>query len=610
MRCILLASVTAFGLSIATWLQAAPPVTPPATGGPPPAVRPLFDFENDAAVKDWAPLQETERQEPPPRIELGTEHATSGSRSLGITFAGGHLPAVTTSRVPVDGPGDWQGDTSLTMDLVLSEPAVVGVRVLQEKGRRFAEWSRQIPRWQMVREFGAGRHADAFGSRSDDAKAMTIQPDLGRVVAIDIFVCNPSKGMTLHVDNVRLVGPGPASPSTPTSGVRHDLGIYPQPAPPPLPAAGGVVKDPTFGTEILRVTDGGDGNSHTAYSYWPSFNKDSTLLHVNTEKGGPTLYHFDPVAFRILAKEPLFARDDRFPGGIAWEDCIWSGSDPRVIYGHCGGSLVSYDVGKRAYTLVKDFAEEMPGEYPQQISKSLDDNVFAFTTKRLKTYEQTGFAVWRRDKDKIILQERGADFDEVQVDKSGRWLVVKTSEQGKGIKNVFVYDLQTGAKRQLTDDGPDYSPGHSDVGAGTCVGADNWRNATTFRRLDSPDVHYEVLDMSGGHLSMLADDESWVLMSNYHDQPPAKGTPWGTFAQEIYQVSTDGSQRVRRLCHHFSDVRGTYWHSPRANISRDGRFVAFTSNWGDPRLAGVFILRVPPIEGRGASIAPSFGPGK
>lgn len=604
MRCVFLA--TAFGLSIATWLQAAPPAAPRATVGPPPTVSPLYDFENDADLKDWAPLRETERPEPAPRIEFAKDHATSGGRGLEVTFDGGHLPAVTTNRVPVTDPKDWQDGASLTMDLVLSEPAVVGVRVLQEKGRRFAEWSKQIPRWQMARQFGAGRHADAFGSRPDEVQAAAIQPDLGKVVAIDIFVCNPAKGLKLHVDNIRLARPA----SAPKIGVRHDLGIYPQPAPPPLPKAGGVVTDPTFGTEILRVTDEDDGSSHTAYSYWPSFNKDSTLLHVNTEKGGPTLYRFDPVAFRIIEKEPLFARDDRFPGGVSWEDCIWSGSDPHVIYGHCGGSLVSYDVDKRAHTLVKDFAEELPGEYPHQISKSLDDNVFAFTTKKLKTYEQTGYAVWQRDKDRIILQERGAEFDEVQVDKSGRWLVAKTSEQGKGIKNVFVYDLQTGGKRQLTDDGPDYSPGHSDLGFGVCVGADNWRNATTFRRLDAPHMHYEVLDLSGGHLSMLADDESWVLMSNYDDQPPAKGTPWGTFAQEIYQVSTDGSQRVRRLCHHFSDVRGTYWHSPRANISRDGRYVAFTSNWGDPRLAGVFILRVPPTEGRNAPSAPTAESGR
>jgi hypothetical protein len=34
-----------------------------------------------------------------------------------------------------------------------------------------------------------------------------------------------------------------------------------------------------------------------------------------------------------------------------------------------------------------------------------------------------------------------------------------------------------------------------------------------------------------------------------------------------------------------------------ANISRDGRFVAFGSNWGGSGRRDVFILKVPPIPG-------------
>jgi hypothetical protein len=38
-----------------------------------------------------------------------------------------------------------------------------------------------------------------------------------------------------------------------------------------------------------------------------------------------------------------------------------------------------------------------------------------------------------------------------------------------------------------------------------------------------------------------------------------------------------------------------YWDSPRANISRDGRFVIFTSNVEGRGQRDVFILKVPPI---------------
>ncbi|MBI3501905.1 MAG: hypothetical protein HY063_08930 [Bacteroidetes bacterium] len=40
------------------------------------------------------------------------------------------------------------------------------------------------------------------------------------------------------------------------------------PPPPPLPAAGGTLTDPTFGTALLRVTDANDGaQNYHSYSY-------------------------------------------------------------------------------------------------------------------------------------------------------------------------------------------------------------------------------------------------------------------------------------------------------------------------------------------------------
>src|SRR5207253_2557215 len=92
----------------------------------------------------------------------------------------------------------------------------------------------------------------------------------------------------------------------------------------------------------------------------------------------------------------------------------------------------------------------------------------------------------------------------------------------------------------------------------------------------------------GNHVSMLADNEGWCVISNF---TAGKGPP-GSFRNEIFQVATDGSQKVRRLAHHYSVYRD-YWDSPRADISRDGRFIAFTSNWGSATRRDVFIIRVP-----------------
>jgi len=208
-----------------------------------------------------------------------------------------------------------------------------------------------------------------------------------------------------------------------------------------------------------------------------------------------------------------------------------------------------------------------------------------------------GYVVWSRAEDELLLAAETDDLDEIQVDKGGRYCVVKGSKQGKGVVQVRVVDLQTGSVEELLDDGPDFAPGHSDNGRGTVIGADNWRNQITFRGLASPHELRTVLDLDNDwsqdyHISMLADDEDWVLLSFYvgNDLPSS-----GVFRNEIVQVATDGSQRVRRLAHHRSGFAGQYWNSPRANISRDGRFVVFTSNWEGTGQRDVFILRVPPV---------------
>jgi hypothetical protein len=195
--------------------------------------------------------------------------------------------------------------------------------------------------------------------------------------------------------------------------------------------------------------------------------------------------------------------------------------------------------------------------------------------------------------DEIVLRKT-VDHDEVQVDKSGRFCLVKTGRHGKGVVEVRVVDLRTGRVEDLTDDGPDFAPGHSDNGHGLVVGHDNVGNRVTFRRLDSPHDVRTLLDLENDwsqdyHVSMLGDDESWATLS-FHAGNSLPSS--GIFRNEIVQVATDGSRRVRRLAHHRS-VFKSYWDSPRANISRDGRFIVFTSNWEGTGQRDVFILKVP-----------------
>ena len=397
-----------------------------------------------------------------------------------------------------------------------------------------------------------------------------------------------------YFSNLRLLGVTSASLLIITAnafgGIKRDYGTYPVPPPPPLPAAGGTVVDPTFGTTIMRLTDENDGpGCINSYSYWPTFNLDNTRLLVFSGVS-PLLYRFDPVNFKILDKLVWTTT-------LRWEDAIWSGTDPDVLYAHdFGMHLFTYNVATQTSTQIADFSSlYRNGDYLWQMSKSItNDNIFAFT-RRDARYHVVGYLVWQRDINQVIYSVDTSELDEVQVDKSGRYLVVKTGLQGPGEIEVKVVDLKTFVVQDLTDDGPDYAPGHSDNGRKTVIGADNWRNQVTYRTLANPHSLYTLISFGDDwtqdyHISMLADNEKWVLISSYS---PVTDTPDGPFHEEIYQVATDGSGAVRRMAHHFSLYDGDYYESPRADISRDGRFVAFTSNWGVPGgHLDVFILKI------------------
>lgn len=404
------------------------------------------------------------------------------------------------------------------------------------------------------------------------------------------------------------------STQTATSGGpgKTDYGIYPEPPPPSLPRAGGTFVDPVFGTTIMRVTDENDGPLNTTnYSYWHSLNKNSTRLYI-VAGNSPTLYAFDPVNFRISGKRPLYINRPPVGSSPDAEDSIWSGVDPDVMYGHDGLRIWAYNVASNSYTLVKDLSGQLPAGWLWQMSKSADDNVFGFTVKN-SSGATTGYCSWRRDNNSLYLVNNLPGLDEVQVDKTGQWLVVKTGKSGAGAVRVQVVNLQTRAVQDLVDGTPDYAPGHSDNGAGSLVGYDNWLNRVTYRRASSAHQLYSALDLGndwsiGFHLSMLEDDDAWALMSTYvGNSLPSSGL----FKNELLLVATDGSKRVRRIAHTHSVYR-EYWDTPRATISRDGRFAVFTSNWGTTARRDVFIVWIsgsssaPPPPPSGDATPPSI----
>lgn len=403
-----------------------------------------------------------------------------------------------------------------------------------------------------------------------------------------------SSTTTTVVSPTTSTSQGVTQPTAVVAPLLTDMAVHSEPALPPLPQAGAKIQDPTFGTTILRLTDGADGNidSFVQYAYWPVFNSNSTRIHIvgTYEASRSVFFVFDPATMTASRQTVL-----RTPPPAGWlmdrSDMIWSGTDPDLIYGHNEvHKLWAYNVATNSYQLVKDLSPYViPGGGLSQMSKSLQDDVFAFSLTDAGGIP-AGFLVWKRSTDQILLRQLVAKVNEVQVDKAGQFLSVVFNGN-----NNQVWTLATGRYESLVWGVDGFA--HYDSGHGTLLTVGFTQKDLRFRQLSSPHSYVSLLPgyisyaTQSDHFSMLADNEQWGLVSRYS---LSGGPVLAPFDNEIFQLATDGTNRVRRLAHHRS-IALSYEAQPKANISRDGTFVAFTSNWG--RAGGrldVYVVQLSP----------------
>ena len=172
----------------------------------PPAEELLFNFEETAELKAWSVLDPSD----PPgekseiKFELVPKEATSGKQSLQITFAGGTWPALTTTNIP----DDWTTWQSFHADVTVSQPSVIGFRVLQEKSGRGGGWDDGVSRWAKTQFLHPGHNHVAADLHPNGwsaiAKKLENGKELGKVVRLEIFLYQPAAGETIFVDNIRL----------------------------------------------------------------------------------------------------------------------------------------------------------------------------------------------------------------------------------------------------------------------------------------------------------------------------------------------------------------------------------------------------------------------
>jgi WD40 repeat protein len=191
----------ATGAPEARLTQEAKPALRRVAAKDPPSEKMLFDFEDAMDLKAWSNLElpRPATKEPPARVELSKENATSGKHSLKITFDGGEWPTLTTTEVPAD----WNAYHTFKADVTVDRPCVVGFTALQEKSRRGGDWDGAVSRWTKTAILRPGKNELTGVLQPNEYSA--INPKFGKVVRFEVFLYRPRKGESIFVDNIRLL---------------------------------------------------------------------------------------------------------------------------------------------------------------------------------------------------------------------------------------------------------------------------------------------------------------------------------------------------------------------------------------------------------------------
>lgn len=386
--------------------------------------------------------------------------------------------------------------------------------------------------------------------------------------------------------------------------------------PPAIGPAGSIITDPTFGSRILRVTDGkSDPKQAGRPVFTPSsaeqntWNVDSTMFYVTQSGGSFLLYTFDPATMK--------ARPTRTPNRDLGAEPQFSFHQPTLLYGLNRRERVfeQYDTSSDRVTDVHDITKCVKlgsGDSGNVISVSADDNRFmtALGPRQdddylVYIYDRTQGCRWYNTatgevggqwgpKGTISIPDR-FHVHNARMAKSGKFVYI-TRGGGGGIGHGWVVWDIDGMNMRVCSRG---CSAHHVLGYSHIIGPsglvhplDLWirplddleKTTSLIRGLEPARGFWYDSHFSWNNVD--PDDSAPVCFSTYRPtNPNTPGTSLvvtGPWENEIDCAETDGKgSKVWRFAHTYSTAKNGFWSTPRGNVSQDGRFFMFTSDWED-----------------------------
>jgi hypothetical protein len=338
-----------------------------------------------------------------------------------------------------------------------------------------------------------------------------------------------------------------------------------------LPADAGPFVFPGYGTRGIRVTGPRDGHVRPiGMSYWPNINNHAgrpELLVLLSLSDTLTLFSVNKGSGHVHKVKAL-------PFHATGEGCYWSLREPNTIYVPQANRLVAYDVA------ADQSRDAVTAAAPiTQCHSSADGRTHSFTI-------HGGAGVFRNGAVRVFPPREA--YDECQIDKSGRWLLIKEGNANR------IVDLETGGEFGISNAGG--AVGHSDMGWGYVIGEEDQSNPGGVFRLWTFTPNGPV---DGGPMYFT----DWTGMSRYVSHcnatpgPPAGQTVLFSCshagdvprANELVVGRLDGSLQCRAICPNLTDLSAPgggeeYWRKTRANIDPVGQFACFSANMGTDRV--------------------------
>lgn len=359
------------------------------------------------------------------------------------------------------------------------------------------------------------------------------------------------------------------------------------------PAKGIAVREPAFGTCLVRATDmAADAERkgdfvRNDYSRRQAFNADSSR-YVAYELNGSWLLYDAKTMAKIKALSG--------PGSDA--EFQWSATDPDVFYytgtNGYGLALNEQTISTGRDRVVGDFAARVKAKWPtayyastkSEGSPSADGRYWCFMVDDVN-WRGFGLFTWDKQTDTIIAMldhPNGERPDSVSMSPSGDscvWYGTPVKTFSRDLKTSKDIGAAEHSDLAMDADGRDVlvSVDYSSAGNGQVFATDL---KTGIRKIVIPTM-YERGTATALHISGRAFRKpGWFLLSTYADYDtavPPVGRQW--MHRKIMAVEMK-TGRVLHLAHTRVKTPSDefqYWAEPHATVNRDFTRVLFSSNW-------------------------------